>query len=64
MINDNRLTMTDELKLLETLVLKYNPVSITEYSKIVGKSQPYISKLVSQGKLMNIKLTNKVLIIE
>ena len=53
-IKYNRLTMTDELKLLETLVMKYNRVL-----KKVGKSQPYISKLVSQGKLMNIKLANK-----
>lgn len=63
-INDNRFTMTEELEMLDILVNKYNPRSVSDYAKEVGKSQPYISKILKQGKIMFLQFGSIKLIID
>lgn len=63
-INDNRFTIDEELYMLDILVNKYNPRGVSDYAKEVGKSQPYISKLLKKGKLMHLSFGSIKLIIE
>lgn len=63
-ISNNRFTIQEELQMLECLVNKYNPRSISDYAKEKGKSQPYISKILKQGKLMYLKFGSIKVIIE
>ena len=62
-INDNYFTMEQELRMLQVLVNKYNPMSITDLAKLRGISQPAISKKLKNGKLMYLQFGSVKLII-
>ena len=62
-INDNRFTMTEELKMLSILVNKYNPMSITDLAKKRGVSTAAISKQLKKGKIMYLQFGSQKVII-
>jgi|TARA_R110000822_G_scaffold286336_1_gene407691 hypothetical protein len=59
----NQLTMTEELELLKILVKKYNLVSVSEYARNQGISQPGALKRLGNGKVMYIEMIGRKFII-
>lgn len=62
-IDDNRFSIDIELEMIDILVNKYNPMTVSEVAKKKGVKQPYISKLLKEGKLMYLKFGSQKLII-
>lgn len=62
-IDDNRFNMTQELEMLDILVNKYNPMSISDLARKRGVSQPAISKQLKNGKIMYLNLGSSKIII-
>lgn len=62
-LDDNRFTMDAELGMMQSLVMKYNPMSISDYARKKGVSQPYISNQLKAGKIMFIEFGSIKLIL-
>tara|TARA_R110002050_G_scaffold59870_2_gene133325 strand:- start:2007 stop:2243 length:237 start_codon:yes stop_codon:yes gene_type:complete len=62
-LDENRFTMDVELGMLELLVMKYNPMSISDLARKRGVTQPAISKQLKEGKLMYIQFGSIKIII-
>ena len=62
-INGNRFSMDIELEMLDILVNKYNPMTVSDVAKKRGQSKAYISKLLKQNKIMYLQFGSQKLII-
>ncbi len=62
-LDENRFTMDIELIMLELLVMKYNPMSISDLARKKNVSQPAISKQLKDGKIMYIQFGSTKIII-
>ena len=62
-IDSNQLTITQELKILNQLVNKYNFVSPSQYARKENISQPAALKRLRSGKVMYIEMIGKKFII-
>ncbi len=55
--------MDEELSMIQILVNKYNPISISDLAKKRGVSQPAISKQLKKGKIMYLQFGSAKIII-
>lgn len=62
-IHDNRFSLSEEIQMIEILVNKYNPMTVSDLAKKQNVSQPAISKRLKKGKLMYIELGSCKLIL-
>ncbi len=62
-INDNHLTMDEELNILNLLVNKYNFLSVSEYARKENISQPASLKRLKSGKVMYVEMIGRKFII-
>jgi hypothetical protein len=62
-INVNQLTITEELEIVNLLVNKYNFVSVSQYARNEGISQPGALKRLKNGKVMYIEMIGRKFII-
>lgn len=63
-IDANRFDMTEDLEMLNLLVNKYNPISVSEYARRNNISQPAALKRLKTGKVMFIEMIGKKFIID
>lgn len=54
---------TDELKILEYLLNKFNPISKSEYAKKEGISIPGVNDRLKRGKVMFLNMIGRTFII-
>ena len=62
-INVNQFTIDEELEMINLLVNKYNFMSVSEYARKIGKSQPAALKRLKNGKVMFIEMIGRKFII-
>ena len=62
-INVNQFRMDEELDMLNTIVNKYNFLSVSEYARREKISQPGALKRLSSGKIMYIEMIGRKFII-
>ena len=62
--NKGQITYTDELNILEHILNKFKPKSVSEYAKKQNISTPAVYDRIKRGKVMYVEIINRKFIFE